>query len=168
MSIFVTLSCPSCGGKLDITSDLDRFACAHCGREHIVKRGGGVISLAPITDSLKRVQAGIDRTASELAIQRLEKEISELEQQIENVKLVKSNDHEIGFTFVAILLLAAGFFLIGLNSLILAILFSFAASAVLLYEFQRFRSLTSQTKDLLSQIEKKRADLQRHRSIVDS
>ena len=41
MADFVTLSCPSCGGKLEVTRDIERFACAHCGREHIVKRTGG-------------------------------------------------------------------------------------------------------------------------------
>ena len=80
MSEFVTLSCPSCGGELQITSDVERFACAHCGREHLVKRGGGIISIRPIVDGLVKVQAGVDRTASELAIVRLSKEIPTLEQ----------------------------------------------------------------------------------------
>jgi len=44
---FVTLTCPSCGGKLQITQDIDHFACAHCGTEHTVRRSGGTISLAP-------------------------------------------------------------------------------------------------------------------------
>ena len=35
----IALSCPSCGGKLQITSDIDRFACMHCGTESLVKRG---------------------------------------------------------------------------------------------------------------------------------
>jgi predicted RNA-binding Zn-ribbon protein involved in translation (DUF1610 family) len=36
MSDFVTLTCPNCGGKLQITPDINRFACTHCGNEHIV------------------------------------------------------------------------------------------------------------------------------------
>jgi hypothetical protein len=76
---FVTLSCPSCGGKLQITSDIERFACSYCGIEHIVRRGGGIITLAPFVEGLKGVQIGVDKTASELAIQRLTREISELE-----------------------------------------------------------------------------------------
>ena len=79
MSEFVTLSCPSCGGKLQITSDVERFACAHCGKEHLVKRGGGIISIQPLMDGLVKVQAGVDKTASELAIVRLSKEIPALE-----------------------------------------------------------------------------------------
>ena len=54
MADFVTLTCPSCGGKLQITQDIERFACAHCGREHIVKRSGGIVSLSPIIDALKK------------------------------------------------------------------------------------------------------------------
>lgn len=47
MTDFVTLTCPSCGGKLQITQDIDHFACAHCGTEHTVRRTDGTISLAP-------------------------------------------------------------------------------------------------------------------------
>jgi len=75
---FINLSCPSCGGKLQITNDLDRFACGYCGREHIVIRSGGIVSLSPVVDSLKGIKVGVDRTASELAIIRLEQEISVL------------------------------------------------------------------------------------------
>ena len=78
MPDFVTLTCPSCGGRLQITNDIERFACAHCGREHIVKRSGGIVSLAPVVDALKKVEAGVDRTASELAIARLEQELQQL------------------------------------------------------------------------------------------
>ncbi len=78
MADFVTLSCPSCGGKLQITQDIDRFACAHCGQEHIVNRNGGIISLTPVMDALNKVGIGVDKTAAELAIVRLHKEIGEL------------------------------------------------------------------------------------------
>lgn len=87
MPDFVTLSCPSCGGKLEITSDIDRFACAHCGSEHIVKRGGGLISLSPVVEEIRSVRVGVDRTASELAIPRLTKEIRELEQEINKISI---------------------------------------------------------------------------------
>jgi primosomal protein N' len=82
MSDFITLSCPPCGGKLEITQDIERFACSHCGGEHVVRRGGGIVSLAPIVAGLKQVQVGVDKTASELAIQRLTGEILELQQAL--------------------------------------------------------------------------------------
>jgi hypothetical protein len=86
MADFVTLSCPSCGGKLEITKDLDRFACGYCGREQVVRRGGGVVSLAPVIEELKQVHAGVDRAASELAIQRLKQDISDLEQRKKEIE----------------------------------------------------------------------------------
>ena len=78
MADFVTLTCPSCGGRLEITKDVERFACAHCGQEHIVKRSGGMVSLSPVVDALKKVGVGVDKTAAELAIVRLQKEIATL------------------------------------------------------------------------------------------
>ena len=81
MSDFISLTCPSCGGRLQITDDIDRFACAYCGVEHLVRRGGGIVTLAPVLDGLRQVQAGIDRAASELAVRRLEWEINHLAEQ---------------------------------------------------------------------------------------
>jgi predicted RNA-binding Zn-ribbon protein involved in translation (DUF1610 family) len=75
MSEFITLTCPSCGGKLEITKDIERFACAHCGREHVVRRAGSTISVAPVVDAIGRVGSGVDRTASELALARIQQEI---------------------------------------------------------------------------------------------
>ena len=91
MADFVTLSCPSCGGKLQVTPDLDRFACAHCGNEHVVRRGGGVVSLAPIVEGIDKVRAGVDKTASELAIQRLKEEIPVLRHRREEEIVVLQN-----------------------------------------------------------------------------
>ncbi len=81
MPDLVTLSCPSCGGKLNITNDIERFACGHCGREHVVKRAGGIVSLSPVVEALKKVEVGVDKTASELAINRLQREIDEQRSQ---------------------------------------------------------------------------------------
>lgn len=85
MSDFVTLSCPSCGGKLEITSEIDRFACAHCGTEHVVRRGGGLVSLKPVVESIEHVRTGVDKTASELAIRRLQEEIAALQQEKQRI-----------------------------------------------------------------------------------
>lgn len=79
MPEFVTLTCPSCGAKLQVGSDVDSFACKHCGNEHIVKRSGGTVSLAPVVEQLKNVRSGVDKTASELAIKRLKEEIQEIQ-----------------------------------------------------------------------------------------
>jgi DNA-directed RNA polymerase subunit RPC12/RpoP len=78
MADFIPLECPNCGARLEVTEDLDRFACSHCGNQLMVRRGGGIVALKPVVDELKGVRAGTDKTASELAIPRLEKEIAEL------------------------------------------------------------------------------------------
>ncbi len=46
MADFVSLTCPSCNGKLQIGKDLERFACGYCGTEFVVNRGGGDFALA--------------------------------------------------------------------------------------------------------------------------
>ena len=50
MADLFTLTCPTCGGKLQITPDIDRFACTHCGNEHLVKRSEGVIAIQPLAE----------------------------------------------------------------------------------------------------------------------
>lgn len=82
MPDFVTLTCPSCGGQLEITTDVDRFACGYCGTEHLVKRGGGIVTLAPVVEGIKKVQVGVDKTASELALVRLAGEIHNINQEL--------------------------------------------------------------------------------------
>lgn len=69
MSDFITLTCPSCGAKLQITNDVERFACGNCGNEHIIRRSGGIVSIAPIMEDLTR----------ELTIKRLREDIPKLE-----------------------------------------------------------------------------------------
>ena len=87
MSDFIVLACPSCAGNLCVTSDLERFACSHCGREHLVKRGGGHISLIPFVQQLDRIGGGVDRQAAELAIRRLREDRQEVNKQIEGAKI---------------------------------------------------------------------------------
>ncbi len=82
MSDFITLGCPSCGGNLAVTSDAERFACPYCKREHLVRRSGGHVSLVPIIEKLERITEGVDRHASELAIQRLREDRRILKKRI--------------------------------------------------------------------------------------
>ena len=85
----ITLSCPNCGARLEITKDVDRFACAYCGMEHLVHRGGTVVSLTPAVEDLRSVKDGIDKTAAELAIKRLREELTELQARGDALKLSK-------------------------------------------------------------------------------
>lgn len=69
------LSCANCSAPLEIEGDLERFACSYCGTEQIVKRSGGVVWLKKIETAIRDVQQGTDRTAAELALVRLEREL---------------------------------------------------------------------------------------------
>ncbi len=79
----VALTCRACGSRLQVGGDVEQFACNYCGTEFVVRREGGVVSLAPLVAGLKRIEVGVDRTASELAIQRLRARIIELRLGIE-------------------------------------------------------------------------------------
>ncbi len=110
---FITLSCPSCGGKLQITNDIERFACSNCGTEHIVKRSGGIVSLSPVIDVMQGVKSGVDRTAAELAIMRHEKDLKELQEKMG--QLLKSSKKET-FPLFLIVILVLGI-LLTINSI---------------------------------------------------
>jgi predicted RNA-binding Zn-ribbon protein involved in translation (DUF1610 family) len=87
MSNFITLSCPSCGSKLEVTNEMELFACGNCGNEHFVNRKGGVVSLKPVIESLGGIKVGVDKTASELAIVRLKEEIFKLELKRDKIEI---------------------------------------------------------------------------------
>lgn len=86
MSDFVKMTCPNCSGKLQIGANIQQFACSFCGQEYTVNRGGGIVSVEPIVEGLNRIHRGVDQTASELAIQRLEREIGVLEDEVKDIK----------------------------------------------------------------------------------
>jgi hypothetical protein len=71
------LSCANCSAPLEIGEDLERFTCSYCGTAQIVERSGGAIATRKIETVLQAVQRGTDRTAAELAIPRLTRELAE-------------------------------------------------------------------------------------------
>jgi hypothetical protein len=92
-SDFITLSCPNCGGKLNITADTERFACQFCGHEHIVRRSGGLVALEPVLKNLNAnlnlVGMGInqlglssEKQAAEQSLIRVRKEVEELSKKV--------------------------------------------------------------------------------------
>lgn len=93
MSIeFVSLRCPSCAGKLEVYHDMETFACGYCGAETMVVRRGGSVSLKSLTEVLGNVQRGTDKTAAELALIRLLKELEEYKKQLSELNLQR--DHK--------------------------------------------------------------------------
>jgi DNA-directed RNA polymerase subunit RPC12/RpoP len=57
----IKLSCNSCGAKLELTDDIDRFSCMHCGSEWLVNKGGGTASLKPVEEKLERLEEKTDK-----------------------------------------------------------------------------------------------------------
>jgi len=72
------LGCVNCGAPLEIRADLDVFACAYCGTQQQVQRQGGVVALRRVESAIRAVQRGTDRTAAELAMPRLQAELTGL------------------------------------------------------------------------------------------
>jgi DNA-directed RNA polymerase subunit RPC12/RpoP len=122
MPDFITLACPSCGARLEITNDLDRFACSHCGQEHIVQRKGGIISLSPVIGAINQVQKGVDRTAAELALQRLPKEIDVLQAERNKITFENTNPYKAVVWPWISLVCGAIFLIIGLLIIFISII----------------------------------------------
>jgi len=45
MTDLITLTCPSCGGKLQVNPDAASMVCQHCGTEHLVHKEGDAVTL---------------------------------------------------------------------------------------------------------------------------
>lgn len=83
----VKITCPSCGATAP-HSQFDRdFVCEYCGTRYQVKSTGSELILIPFLKSLNDLKTGIDRTGSEMTIQRLKEEIAELSGKIRPVAL---------------------------------------------------------------------------------
>jgi hypothetical protein len=71
--IAIALKCPGCGAGLQISPEMESFACGYCGTSLQTVRQGGTIALT--ADTFTNIQAGTDRTAAELALVRLKDEL---------------------------------------------------------------------------------------------
>lgn len=174
MSDFVTLSCPNCGGKLQITNDLERFACSYCGTEQIVRRSGGIIALAPIVYEISKVKAGVDKTAAELAIKRLKEEINDLQNQYSTLYSERSS------STTGLVIVGLGVFLLGgatfwggitdpnFNSILIGLVL-FGIGVFLGYRVYKLRKiLDAKQTYILSSAKKKKNEMEKLKNIVDS
>lgn len=108
------LSCANCSAPLEIGENLKRFACSYCGTEQIVERSGGIVWLRKVETAIRAVQKGTDRTAAELALVRLDRELADAQES--KAALIHSADEKPGKarayrTVVFLLSLVAGIFL---------------------------------------------------------
>src|SRR5260370_39266773 len=93
---FISLKCQSCGGKLDVYEDMERFACGYCGTEMIGQRRSGTVALKLVQEAIKKVQVGTDKTAAELALVRLDDELKALNSKASRLRNTKE-EFMIGF-----------------------------------------------------------------------
>jgi ribosomal protein S27E len=82
-SPLLSLNCPNCGANLQFSPDLTQFACSYCGATIAVRSEGGAVSLLKLSETVERIESHTEQAAAELAIARYEKEIAELEAQLQ-------------------------------------------------------------------------------------
>jgi hypothetical protein len=167
MADFVSLTCPSCGGKLQITNDIDRFSCGFCGNEFLVKRGGGIVTLAPVVTEIRAVKKGVDKTNSELSILRLQNDISELQNRLDKVSPKRKNGI---ITLISVTPMVLLLFFIskfsqpsGLSTLMNIIVVVLLLSIVV-YIFK----LRNEEKDIKSEIYRKKEEIKKHLNYIKS
>jgi ribosomal protein S27AE len=176
MAALINLNCPNCGGKLQISNDVDRFSCGYCGNEFIVERSGGIITLQPVIEGLKEVKTGVDKTASELAIIRLKGEINALYQQRQQFINTGSRfkNYSIGSGFMAAFLVLIWLVYLGGtepdNASFECIIF-FGALLFAFISFGLYRktkqAILNKTSPIDKMIAEKVQELKKHQAIVD-
>lgn len=86
MNDFINMSCPACGGQLQVKKDMQKYFCMHCGTELLLKQdSAGVFNTIQARDlqasaKLKEMQF------SKGAIDLLKSEIKEHEEQIKSIR----------------------------------------------------------------------------------
>jgi len=86
MSDLISFTCRSCRTKTQVPKNLERFACASCGSEHIVTRSGGIVSISLVEGSINEVKPGVDKITAELDLYRLKRDINRLKNNLENLQ----------------------------------------------------------------------------------
>lgn len=166
MTDFISLSCPSCGAKLEITEDIERFSCSHCGKEHIVRRGGGIVSISPIVTGLKDVKVGVDKTVSELALIRLKNEKDKLENEIDET-IKDFNSEGKGLYKWAVIIGFVSIWIGISNSSALGVIVGVGFIAYIFFnEHLRQKKLNNGTSNLQLEIENIDKEISKHKKII--
>ncbi|HTP08074.1 MAG TPA: zinc ribbon domain-containing protein [Anaerolineae bacterium] len=105
MSNLITLTCPSCGGRLEVTNNTERYVCAHCGNTHIVDPGERAESLA---NEVEQMRLKMD-------IRQVEEDLTTLRERLTAIEAQLNEQHD-GQKMVSMLIWAMpiGVFVIGL------------------------------------------------------
>ncbi len=73
MDVF-SMTCKNCGGKIQINKDADQVLCQFCGSEYLISFNEGAVSIKVLSEGIKKIAVSSDKTASELALIRINKE----------------------------------------------------------------------------------------------
>lgn len=79
--MILALKCAGCGAALEITPDMDQFACGYCGLSQRVDRNGGTVSLKRLEAVVQKIQDATASTAAELALPRLKRELAAIDKE---------------------------------------------------------------------------------------
>lgn len=90
---------------MEVHDDMDRFACGYCGTEIAVQRRGGTIVLKSITQAVKNMPTGADKTSAELALMRLKEEAQNLSKRYDAMLKEKIERNKRGYVMGVSLLL---------------------------------------------------------------
>jgi len=82
MSEVIELICKNCGGKANFDLSSNIFKCEFCDSKFLIENKNNNISMQPLIQSMDSLQNGIDKTASEFAIVRIQKELDNLNRQL--------------------------------------------------------------------------------------
>lgn len=178
------LGCANCGAPLEISADLEVFACGYCGTQQRVERSGGTVALRKVETAIKAVQRGTDRTAAELALPRLRRELANLQDEMlaavkaavekrENSLSMRRNNAFIGFFFT----LVFGSSIVGVAGLsiiltgLLAVVWVISLIAIPLYLYQNAKIESDDSLQVRYEYKKKLEIIQLHieanRKILD-
>jgi hypothetical protein len=187
------LTCPACGGKAAVSNIEDRFTCEYCLTDFQIERKGGQVQVKPLVEAMKTLKGGVDRTASELAIKRLEIEIQILQKKLEPVtpewnrlvRVTQSKNHNKNLMRISILILPAALILffigvftdkIGLS--LVAPIFFIAGIVGIIYfisknnqykrNTEKCTEMAKRVLPIMALIQEKKEKLQAHLKIVDA
>lgn len=76
----ISLSCDSCGAKLDVPGKANFVTCAFCGRRLKIQRGGTAV----ITEALEELTSEISSLKKDAAIARLDREWEDRREQFKS------------------------------------------------------------------------------------
>lgn len=167
MRIF-SLKCVNCGAGLEVKQDISDFACGYCGIQQQVERSGGIVSLKRVEEALDVVKLGTNRTASELAIARLQADIAGIYAQRDSaVSALRAADHKnnVSVGWGALLLVAFSMGIFGPWGIPIIVAGVFFGSRFI-------KSVTKEVKAVKAKAEVEvaplKAQIARHQSIIDS